>query len=249
MSQTETPVEEIPVSEKEIPVKKKEPVGTQDSSTGETMSVNEEQLKRVVAQAVSDQFSVTSAWKDKNVKFIVECPSGQRCLVKHLDTMDLVNADLIEDMDFFSKALIPKNIDLAGNPIDDDQPIDTFWGALRDPQKRLKLFDMLNRLCEIGVVNPKVINDGAEIVSEAGKEIVVLGRSVVTDAKGAEFINTPMGPRQITEDQVRTSNIDFADKMAIFGELNKPLGLIQPFREEENRVADMETVERVTSSA
>ena len=181
--------------------------------------ISPEALKQAVAQAVQDQFAVTAAWKSKpRVEFVIECPSGQRCLAKHLNTMDLIDSDLIEEVDFFTKKLFPSALDSAGNPVDtvEDPTNDSFWSTLKDAEKKARFFRLLNRLLSIGIVKPKVVDDGVEVrVDESGSQIVTYGHLA----------------RPLKEGEVYASAIDFADKITIFGELNKPLDQIKPFRE------------------
>lgn len=178
-------------------------------------------LNAAVAQAVRDQFAVTDAWKPKpRVEFVIDCPSGQRCLAKHLNTMDLVDADLIEEVDFFTKKLFPTSFDAAGNPVDaeEDTTNESFWSALKDAEKKVRFFRLLNRLLAIGIVKPKVIDDGVDVgIDESGNETVVYGSKA----------------RPLNDGEVYASAIDFADKITIFGELNKPLEQIKPFRGEQ----------------
>lgn len=214
------------------------PVGTQEESVGEPKTAP---LQDLSEEKVEAPFAVSNRWKTGSIQFVVECPSGQRCLVKTLDTMDLVNADLLEDMDYFGKALLPSSFDAAGNPVD-NQEQQTFWDALKDPDKRLKFFSMLNRLLETAVVNPIVIDDGAEIITDekTGKRIVVLGGMIDT-VNGVEMYTRDGVTRPLGAQEVKTSHIDFSDKMYIFGELNKPLELIRPFRQEDASVASVDT--------
>lgn len=220
-----------------------EPVGTQAVSEGETKQLDGEELKKVVEEAVANQFAITDGWKTpEKIEFVVLCPSGQRALVRRLGTMDLLEAGLIEDMDFFTKALLPAGFDQAGNPVDStEQP--SFWKALKDPKRRLQFIQLLNRLLEVAVVNPKVIDDGAGIVDNGGKDVVVLGTSIVRE-NGIEYLRRADGSlRPFAENEVKASAIDFTDKMAIFGELNRPLEEIKPFREAPNGVASVDTVQ------
>ena len=178
-----------------------------------------ERLKNQMAQG--DPFAVTNAWQAKpQVQFVIQCPSGQRCLAKHLNTMDLVDADLIEEVDFFTKKLFPSSLDAAGNPVDNDSEElsnQSFWGTLKDAEKKARFFRLLNKLLAIGIVKPRVVDDGVGVVvDELGSKKVVFGTSA----------------RPLREGEVYASAIDFADKIVIFGELNKPLEQINPFREE-----------------
>lgn len=224
-----------------------EPVGTQEPSAGEPKLlppkipqveeqrlqsvIDPEQLKDIVQEAVADQFAITDGWRNRAVQFVVLCPSGQRALLKHLTTMDLVDAGLIEDMDTFTKALFPASFDQAGNPVE-NQGQESFWKQLKDPDKKLKFLGMLNRLLVVGVVNPTVVDDGVDIVIDerTGKRVVVQG-TLVEEINGKEYLKTEIGNRLIAPNEVRASAIDFTDKMTIFSEFNKPLDQIKPFRE------------------
>ena len=242
-----------------------EPVGTQEPSPGEPKHAVPEQqpepepkkdesqldpveLQKVVEQAVQDQFAVTDGWKAKSVQFAIICPSGQRALLKRLDTMDLIEVGMVEEMDLFTKALMPVGFDQAGNPVEANKQ-QGFWQQIKDPEKRLRFLTLLNKLLEIGVVNPKVIDDGVSIIEKDGKKIVVQGTSIVNQS-GVEYLQLEGGGmRRINDGEVRASAIDFTDKMAIFGEFNKPLEEIKPFRETPSGVASLDSVQGSGSSA
>lgn len=171
-----------------------------------------EKFKTAVAQALREEFAVT-AWKpQEKVRMMITCPSGQRCLLKHLTQMDLLEADLIEEIDFFTKNLFPTE----GKKDDDD--LEDVWSLLRDPEKRCRFFQLLNRLMVVGVVRPQIVDDGV---------------AVVTDSQGRKVCKLGMKKLTLKEGQVPASLIDFADRMAIFSELNKPLSEITPFRKEQ----------------
>lgn len=192
------------------------------------------ELKAAVAQAIKDQFAVTDAWKPRDkVRFIVECPSGQKCLCKHLTTMDLLEADLIDEIDFFTKRLFPSGVDAQGNPVEQQEDTDDMapiWELLRDVNKRARFMALLNKIMVVGVVRPIIIDDGIAVV----KNKVKLGVKDVVPQEG----------------QVLASAIDFADRMAIFSELNKPLSQITPFRKEQAlSMASMEPVQKPESPA
>lgn len=183
-----------------------------------------EDLKAAVAQAIKDQFAVTDAWRPKEkIRFIVKCPSGQQILCRHLTTMDLLEADLIEEIDFFTKRLFPVGLDAQGNPVEheplpeDQDEMASVWTLLKDVQKRARFFGLLNKIMVVGVVRPQIIDDGVEIVKQRGKDTVRLG------------VTKP----NLQEGQALASAIDFADRMAIFAELNRPLNEIIPFRKEQ----------------
>ncbi len=206
-------------------------------------SVETEELKSIVKEAVADQFAITDGWRaSKTIKFVVTCPSGQRCLVKRLSTTDLINADILDEMDFFTRALIPQKFDAAGNPVFDNEQ-SSFWDALKDPEKRLRFFNLLNKLTQAAVVNPIVVDDGASIVTTPnGKKVVALGTSVITDENGTDSLIMENGEtRVLSDNEVRTSQIEFTDKMQIFSEVNRPLNEIRPFRAEENSMASVGT--------
>ncbi len=228
--------------------KKKKPVGTQDSSA--------EDVKKAVEEAVKDIFEVQDAWKPKEtIKFKIECPSGQTVLVKYLNTIDLVEYDLVEELDFFTRKLFPIDIDPNGNPVEQQEEMESgIWSAFRDPVKRCRFFEMTGRLIAAAALNPRVIHDGVAVVD-------------VTDEDTGETKKvTKFGYQMSIEDQVRylgrpikplpnskytySGCIDFGDRMAFFQELNKPLGLIEPFREESVAVlSDMARSEGIGSTA
>lgn len=194
-------------------------------------------LKKAVADAVSDMFKV-DAWKPKYVvKFKIQCPSGQTALVKHLDTLDLLEYDLVEELDFFTRKLFPVDIDPSGTPVEaqEDQET-TIWTALKDVEKRRRFLDMTGMLMAAASVDPKIIHDGVTIVEKRDKatgEVTKhtrFGYQLKPDQQIDAF-GKPIAP--LPDRAVYSGYIDFADRMTFFQELNRPLELIQPFREEQ----------------
>lgn len=243
------------------------PVGTQEQPAGDFKAFSQglheaalnrediqealenKELQANVKQIMEDMFAVTDAWKPKNIiKFIIDCPSGQRCLAKHLDTMDLIGADIIEEIDFFTKKLFPNELDAQGNPVERtvEDAEASIWGVLRDLDKRKRFFGLLNSLLTIGIVKPKVIDDGVvRYIDETGTETVAYG-SQLTPEEQLELLGHKIPA--LKSGEVYGGAIDFADKMTIFAELNKPLALIQPFRQEQDvMLASMEPVQSVES--
>lgn len=204
MSQTVAPDETLP----EV-----NPVGTQDVSLGVAKS----------------QFEVT-AWKPRIItKFVINFPSGQRALVKHLDTMDLVRAKLVEELDFFTKKLFPAAIaSTDGDEI--SEKVETgIWSVLNDTEKRCRFFDLTNRLMEVSSIEPRIINDGVAIRKDDKNEWVdVFGAEVEDLDEQLKLFGKPIPP--LKEGEVYASSINFGDRMAFFTELNKPLEVITPFR-------------------
>lgn len=221
-----------------------EPVGTQAISEGNPLIVNhaglppgvsdEVDVEKVVQQKVSEMFAVTEAWKPKGIiKFVIEFESGQQALVKYLDTMDMINIDLIEDMDFFSKKLFATQQENAENDFQK-----TFWGTLRDVNNRKRFLDMTGKLMEASSIKPKIIHDGVAIVEdeETGKQQVVFGNEVTDIGKQIELFGGPVS--QLKDGQTYSSAIDIGDRLTFFQELNKPLALIEPFREKQDSVLE-----------
>ncbi len=218
------------------------PVGTQEPSAGagiptpnsllakasEQMhesALRDDEFKVAVTEAVTNMFELKSNWKPKTekVKFVINCPSGQTVLAKHLNTMDLLEADLIEDLDFFTKRLFPAS--------DSDKEEDSsLWTVLSDIVKRRRFVDLLNRLLEISIVTPRVINDGIEIATRADGTKFLISGSEMSAEDNIKVFGRSLPP--LSENETYASAVDFTDKMAIFGELNKPLSVIQPFRQE-----------------
>lgn len=195
------------------------------------------ELKAQVAQAIRDEFAVTT-WKPQDrILMTLECPSGQKILLRHLTTMDLLEADLIEEIDFFTKRLFPESIDQGGTPVEHPEEDEnaSVWVLLRDVNKRARFFSLLNRIMVVGVVKPKIIDDGVKTyTNKEGKTMVRLGTKKIEPKDG----------------EALASSIDFADRMAIFAELNKPLDQIKPFRRESAfGLANMESVQGTASKA
>lgn len=207
-------------------------------------SVNQEQLNQAVAQAVKDQFAVTDGWKPKrDVQFVINLPSGQPALVRHLDTRHLLRANLLEEMDRFTKQLFPSNLDAQGNPIErsEDEAEQGIWSVLRDPEKRKKFFDMTNRLLTAASIRPKIVNDGVALrPNEDGEIEEVFGCEVDSIDEQMALFGKPVPA--LKEGEAYAGAVDFADRMRFFQELNKPLEMIEPFREQSDAVlASMES--------
>lgn len=235
---------------------KTNPLVTEGASAGEpsssvtTQTVSPEErdkLNAAVKQAVDDMFTVSNAWQPREVvKFVVNCPSGQKALAKHLDVLDLAAADLVEDMDIFIRKLMPSGFDAQGNPIDKSDE-ESFWKAITDIEKRLKFLDMTNRLIVTACVKPKIVNDGVAIrTTEDGEREIVFGYQVKDIDEQLKLFGKPVPPLKDPEREAYAGTINFNDRMAFFTELQKPLGLIEPFREGQATVlADMESGEGV----
>lgn len=210
-------------------------------------SVNQEQLNQAVAQAVKDQFAVTDGWKPKrDVQFVINLPSGQPALVRHLDTRHLLRANLLEEMDRFTKQLFPSNLDAQGHPVEktEEDTEDGIWSVLRDPEKRKKFFDMTNRLLAAAAVRPKIVNDGVALrENEDTHEMEeVFGCEVDSIDEQVELFGKPVPA--LREGEAYAGAVDFADRMRFFQELNKPLEMIEPFRDQSDAVlASMESVQ------
>lgn len=200
------------------------------------------EFKAAVADAVKNQFAVTEEWKPtKVVKFLVECPgSGQNILLKHLDPMALLNYDLIEEIDFFSRKLFTP----GGS--DEDSVAESIWASFRDPQKRLRFLSMTGRLMAVASVKPKIVFDGVALVNEkdedgdeTGEVIAVFGHQVESAKEQLELFGKLVPP--LKEGQAYAGAVGFSDRMAIFQALNQPLSVIEPFRERPD--ANVESVE------
>lgn len=226
MSQTEAPTEEITTN----------PVGTQDSTVGEKSpaerAIADADLKKAVAEAVSDMFK-PQAWKPKIlVKFKIELPSGQKALVKHLDTLDLLEYDLIEELDFFTRKLFPATVDMSGNPIEQDKMEENIWKALTDPDKRRRFLDMTGKLMAAASLDPKIVHDGVALVKSKrdGRLHTRFGYQLNMDQQ-LEYLGEPVSA--LRDREVYSGYIDFSDRMVFFQELNRPLESITPFRKEQ----------------
>lgn len=232
-TETETnPVGTQEVSEGERP-RKKRPRPVEDvelsSDTDKEKPRTKEELDKAVKEAMNEMFSVT-AWKPKEiVKFLIECPSGQNVLVKHLDILDLAAHGLVEDMDVFAKRLVPNRFDEQGRPVDDEDG-GSIWKSLEDIKKQQKFLDMTNRLMAASSVRPKIVDDGVAIVKdpETNRESIKYGHQMSMQEQ-LEYFEKPIPPLESGE--VYAGYVGFPDRMSFFVELQKPLGLVEPFRE------------------
>lgn len=190
-------------------------------------TVNLDELNKAVRQAVKDEFEVTQSWSKQDVQFVIECPSGQKCLAKRLTTLKLLESNLLDEIDYFSRKLFPAQVDASGNPIDaqeDSNP--SISKVLQDREKKSRFFGLLDRLLNISIVKPKVVMLPSDIN--------------IDDYLSWEGPELPPG-------QVWANVVDFGDKMFIFGELNKPLDEIKPFRiEQETNLANMAAMEAIS---
>lgn len=191
-------------------------------------ALNGDLVQKAVKQAIEDEFAVTEGWQQKELQFVISCPSGQKCLAKRLNTLDLLEADLLDEIDYFTKRLFPAELDSAGNPVEREF-VGSFTLALKDPVKRKRIFDLLDKLLNISITRPK---------------IHVLPNSV--DIEQYRNWEGPALPRG----EVWANMVDFQDKIFIFGELNRPLDEIKTFRiEQEVSVANLAAMESVSGEA
>lgn len=243
---------------------KTNPVETQEPSAADALHEtalrtedNSEEFKAAVAEAVKSQFDVKSPWQVSNhretVKFIINCPSGQDVLVQHLDQLDLIRFDLVEDLDSFSKKLFPTKLDEQGRPVDETG--ETFYQSMKDPERRIKFLDTTNRLMVCAAQKPKIVNDGVVLVdSETYKKIT--GKTLPDDIKRAEVFGYQVAEDidlsvqlfgktipVLNEGQTYAGVIGLPDRFAFYYELNKPLEQIAPFRESAESMAHLGTVQ------
>lgn len=233
--------------------KKTKPVEAQVDSDGdaEEAEKKDKEFKEAVAEAVRTQFDVKpTGWGIKTiVKFQVNFPSGQSALVKHLESTDLVRYDLLEELDFFVKRLFPPSYDAAGRPVEpDDGERQDIYATLRNPEKRLRFFDLTNRLFAVAAVEPRVINDGVALRydEELGAKVDVFGHEVDDIDEQIALFGKPVPPLKDPEHETYAGAIDFTDRMTLFAELNKPLELIEPFRKKPDAL--LENLEREQST-
>lgn len=256
MSQSAAPVEEQ---------KKKKPAETQEPSTGSspqepTVKPESEEFKKAVAQAIKDQFRVTDAWMPREIlKFVVSCPSGQQVLVKHLDTLDLIRADLVEDLDSFQRKLFPATLDDQGRPVERDAGR-TFLKMMSNPTARVRFLDVTGRLMAVCSIKPKIVNDGVTLVDrDTFKRIIgedtaneaeqqdIFGYQVESIDDQIKLFGKPVPP--LAENEAYAGVIGLPDRFTFFTELNKPLELIAPFREPSESISGLETMQGNGSSS
>lgn len=258
-SETLTPVEAQDDSSGRTTIKyieKPDPTGQFDVIAEPQISEEEKARKQkefedAVAEAVKHQFDVKpTGWGIKMVtKFIVNFPSGQTALVKHMDATDLVRHDLLEELDFFTKRLFPPAYDAAGNPVEpDDGERTDLYATLRDPKKRLRFLDLTNRLLALAVVKPKIVNDGVALRfdEDLGEEVDVFGYEVEDIDEQIALFGKAVKPLEDPEHETYAGTVDFTDRMHLFQALNQPLELIEPFREGSNAL--LEDLERKQST-
>lgn len=224
-SSTET-ITKDPVGTQEVPVEKRKKVRPTEIVE---LPEDSKDLGEAVQEALDDMFAVT-AWKPKHiVKFKIPCPSGQVVLVKHMDILELASADLVEDMDLFSRKLLPSRFDAQGRP-EDDEPDGNIWKSMVDVKKQLRFMDMTNRLMALCSIKPKIINDGVIVSTDpdTGKETLKFGYQMTVEEQ-LEHFKKPVAP--LGDNEVYAGYVNFADRMAFFVELQKPMELIEPFRE------------------
>lgn len=261
--------QEVKEKEPVVEQKKAKPVETQEPTAGKSQELHEtalrteqdsEEFKKAVAKAVEDQFKVVNAWQVREVvKFIIYCPSGQQVLVKHLDTMDLVRADLIEDLDSFQKKLFPSELDDSGRPVERDTT-SSFFKLISDPERRVKFLDTTNRLMAVAAIKPRVVNDDVALVDrDKYKEIIgtefpheaekceVFGYQVKDIDQQIKLFGKPVAP--LGDNEAYAGLIGLSDRFAFYTELNKPLELIAPFRESTESMEHLASVQDDGGSA
>lgn len=228
-----------PLSKEQIAERKRKKLARQNRSRENEKPAVTPEFEAAVADAVKNQFAVTDEWKPaKVVKFLVECPgSGQKVLLKHLDPMALLNYDLIEEIDFFSRKLFSP----SGN--DADSVAESIWASFRDPEKRLRFLSMTGRLMAVASVKPKIVFDGVALVNEkdedgneTGEVLAVFGHQVEGAKEQLELFGKLVPP--LKEGQAYAGAIGFGDRMAIFQALNQPLSVIEPFRERPDAIVE-----------
>lgn len=164
-----------------------------------------EELKQAISKAIEDEFAVGDAWSsDRELKFVIKCPSGQKCLAKPLNTLDLIDADLLDEIDFFQKKLMMQSGEDEGESANISK-------IMKDPVKKKRLFTLLDGLLSMGVIKPTI-------------------KPVPTFVDISDYRNWK-GP-DLPPGEVWANKVDFQDKMFIFNELNKPLDEITTFRVE-----------------
>ena len=135
-------------------------------ATFDEVPVTSGNLKEAVAEAFNtvqvDPFAVT-AWGTAPVKEVtLTVPSGQKVLLRKLDPIDLIAADLVDEMDYFSKKLFPNAVDRAGNPVeneDDSTDEAGLWAMLKDEDKRTHFFKLLDGMAVAGCIKPPLTHD------------------------------------------------------------------------------------------
>lgn len=227
------PVGAQEVSSEIVPPKVKRAKETDD---GDVDFATTPEFEKAVEEAVKTQFDVKpDSWGIRTVfKFMLDFPSGQRALVKHLHQTDLVRYDLLEELDFFTKRLFPPAYDASGKPIEPEEGERTdIYATLRDPEKRLRFYELTNKLLAVAMIKPQVINDGVAIIhdDDLDQDVEVFGHEVTDIDKQIELFGKPVRPLDDSINQSYAGTIPFSDRMYLFHALNQPLEQIEPFRE------------------
>jgi hypothetical protein len=252
MSQKES--SNVAVEDKETPAETQVSTATELHEKALRTDENSPEFKAAVAEAVRTQFEVTS-WKPKaTVKFIVDFASGQKTLVKHLDTMDLVRNKLLREMDTFSKKLFPAKYDEQGTPVDAAGNEVGVVALMEEPEKRVKFMDLMNRLMAAASVEPKIVNDYVALIdssfakelgvelSNDDEKIDVYGYQIEGIENQIKVFGKPVPV--LKDNEVYAGVISFADRMQFFQEINKPLAMIEPFRGSTTSVPHVERRKR-----
>lgn len=100
-----------------------------------------------------DQYAPT-VWGNKNEEGRdLTLPSGQKCRVRKIGMEDILELDLIDLMDTFTKQLTAEPSD---KKTEEDATGDAFMEMLKDPDRRHKIITAINSVVPRAVIAPSV---------------------------------------------------------------------------------------------
>lgn len=169
-----------------------------------------------------EKFKPTTWGKNKDFKkpFEITTPSGQLVLVRRLEITDIMRLGIIEEMDFFAKALAEKDEKpkTEGDEPEDESAFGGFAKILSKSGNFDKMEITVNTIVRAGVIAPKLYD---------------VPRDEAARQDGLLYVD----------------DVSFTDKIFLFGEVFDMDGL-STFREEpETSVGDVQPVTDVSLPA
>lgn len=149
---------------------------------------------------MSDQKYAPTTWGQEPTLDLT-VPSGQMCQVRQPGVQAMINAGVFESVDTLTGVINEKHIKrVQGRTQKQGQPVEIDTNSLmKDPKQLAKVFEIVDKITEHMVIQPKVRRPVRKAVDEQGNEVETL----------LKF-------EEREDDVVYTDRIDAMDKMFIF---------------------------------